>query len=440
MDPVRWAVVLSAALALTGAWPTSRLARWHPYWPVPIMGLALVVGGRDVAVLLGYMPPEIPVFSLVLGVWAAVVVTVVGVVEIGACRRGGADGRIHVAAALLVAGGIALLLHELRLAPADDTAGVASGVLILLAGVLLAALRLLATPAPALRVLWPTALLAGVLVLPPSEPEDPLAEARQEMGIVLAGVARMGARVVRLEEAADSPRFARGPVRAFRIDGNDVQIYLIAHDDDSSPEIHLSPRLRVPPPIGGVSHLHVGPHILVVCITTDPRFARQLDRIVRDLGGHGRRESIGFVMSPSRQPPPIRRLVEVTSMPMLRSLTVPALLLLLSSPLAAQSAPAQVAVSNCLGDWSCGAMRPPLGFVVQGVEDGGRYVILEDGSRWEVEISDRATTASWRAEDFVTVRQISAPREDFEWLLSKRGNSALFAAVRLAGRAPPAQE
>ena len=127
-------------------------------------------------------------------------------------------------------------------------------------------------------------------------------------------------------------------------------------------------------------------------------------------------------------------------MPMLRSLTVPALLLLLSSPLAAQSARTQVAVSSCLGDWSCGAMRLPLGFVVQGVEDGGRYVILEDGSRWEVEISDRATTASWRPDDFVTVRQILAPREDFEWLLSKRGNSAQSAAVRLAGRAPLAQE
>jgi hypothetical protein len=126
-------------------------------------------------------------------------------------------------------------------------------------------------------------------------------------------------------------------------------------------------------------------------------------------------------------------------MPMLRSLIVPALLLVLSSSLAAQSAPSQVALSSCLGDWSCGAVRPPLGFVVQGVEDGGRYVILEDGSRWEVEISDRATTVSWRPEDFVTVRKISAPREDFEWLLSKRDNSAQFAAVRLAGRAQPAQ-
>src|SRR6266545_3810460 len=38
------------------------------------------------------------------------------------------------------------------------------------------------------------------------------------------------------EAPAGVPRFARGPVRTFRIDGNEVQVYLIAHDDDSSPE------------------------------------------------------------------------------------------------------------------------------------------------------------------------------------------------------------
>jgi hypothetical protein len=130
---------------------------------------------------------------------------------------------------------------------------------------------------------------------------------------------------------------------------------------------------------------------------------------------------------------------EVASMSMFRSLALPALLLPLSSALTAQSAPGQVAVSSCLGDWSCGTVRPPLGFVIRGVEDGGRYLILEDGSRWEVEISDRATTDSWHPEDFVTVQKISAPREDFEWLLSKRENLAQFAAVRLIGRAPPAQ-
>ena len=294
LDALRAAVALSAALAVTGAWPASRLGRWRSYWPIPIMVLALVVGGRDIAALLGHPSPGIPVDSLVLGVWAAVVVTVVSVVEIGACRRGGADGRTLIAAAFLVAGGIALLLQEVGSGPA----GVASGALILLAGVLLATLRLLTTPAPALRVLWPAALLAGALAQPPSEAADPLAEARQEMGIVLAGLERTGARVVPAEAPAGVPRFARGPVRTFRIDGNEVQVYLIAHDDDSSPEAHLSPRLAVPPPTGGIPHLHVGPHILVVCVTADPRFARQLDRIVHDLGDHRLRGS-ALVMSAS---------------------------------------------------------------------------------------------------------------------------------------------
>ena len=299
LDSLRAAVALSAALAVTGAWPASRLARWRSYWPVPIMTLAVMIGVRDVAALLGHPALGIPVYSLVLGVWAAVVVTVVGVVEIGACRRGGADERLLVAAALLIAGGIALLLPEVRSATADETVGVVSGVLILLAGVLLATLRLLATPAPALRVLWPAALLAGALAQPPSEAADPLAEAQQEMGIVLAGLERAGARVVAVETPAGVPRFARGPVRTFRIDGNEVQVYLIAHDDDSSPEAHLSPRLALPPAIGSVPHLHVGPHIIVVCVTTDPGFARQLDRIVHDLGDHRLRGSSALVMSVS---------------------------------------------------------------------------------------------------------------------------------------------
>ena len=299
LDALRAAVALSAALALTGAWPASRLARWHSYWPVPIMALAVMVVGRDVAALLDHPPPGISVYSLALGVWAAVLAIGVSVVEIGACRRGGADGRMLVAAALLVASGIALLLQEVGSAPTDHTAGVASGVLILLAGVLLATLRSLATPAPALRVLWPAALLAGALAQPPSAAADPLAEARQEMGIVIDGLERAGARVEAVEAPASVPRFARGPVRTFRIDGNEVQVYLIAHDDDSSPELHLSPHLAVPPLIGGIPHLHVGPHIVVVCVTADPRFARQLDRIVHDLGDHRPRWSSALVMSAS---------------------------------------------------------------------------------------------------------------------------------------------
>jgi hypothetical protein len=89
---------------------------------------------------------------------------------------------------------------------------------------------------------------------------------------------------------------------------------------------------------------------------------------------------------------------------------------------------------SCLSDWSCGPHRAPLGLYVRAVDDGGRYVTLEDGSVWEVELSDRATSASWQPDDFVGVRPIAAPRGDYEHLLTRIGDLEQRAAVRLAGR------
>ena len=77
--------------------------------------------------------------------------------------------------------------------------------------------------------------------------------------------------------------------------------------------------------------------------------------------------------------------------------------------------------------------RLPVGFGVEAVTDDGRYVTTEDGRIWEVEISDRATTGSWAAGDFVGMYQISAPRGDFGWLLVRRGDLDQHAAVRLVG-------
>ena len=77
--------------------------------------------------------------------------------------------------------------------------------------------------------------------------------------------------------------------------------------------------------------------------------------------------------------------------------------------------------------------RLPVGFGVEAVEDGGRYVTTDDGRVWEVEISDRATTGSWAAGDFVGMREISAPRGDYGWLLVRRGDLDQQAAVRLVG-------
>jgi hypothetical protein len=82
--------------------------------------------------------------------------------------------------------------------------------------------------------------------------------------------------------------------------------------------------------------------------------------------------------------------------------------------------------------------RLPVGFGVTDVTDGGRYVMLQDGRIWEVEISDRATTGSWGAGDFVALRRISAPRGDYEWRFLRRGDLDQEAAVRLVGRQPPA--
>jgi len=105
----------------------------------------------------------------------------------------------------------------------------------------------------------------------------------------------------------------------------------------------------------------------------------------------------------------------------------------LSSALGQAASPAS---ASCLSDWSCqgAGARPPLGFYLSTVTEDGRYLTLEDGSRWEVELPDRATSSAWRANDFVVVRQIFAPRNGYDWLLVKTENVEQTAAVRLVGR------
>jgi hypothetical protein len=106
-----------------------------------------------------------------------------------------------------------------------------------------------------------------------------------------------------------------------------------------------------------------------------------------------------------------------------------------AAPLAAQGPFASA--PSCLSDWSCGPNRAPLGLYVREVDPGGRWVTLEDGSVWEVEISDRATTASWVPGDFLGIRHISAPRGDYDQLLTRVGDLEQRAAARLAGRRAP---
>ncbi len=124
---------------------------------------------------------------------------------------------------------------------------------------------------------------------------------------------------------------------------------------------------------------------------------------------------------------------------MRKLLTTAGLSLLLSATApSAASAQSEVAVASlsCGSDGWCDSTPRPLGFYVTAVEEDGRYVALEDGTVWEIEISDRATTAAWRADDFVAVREILAPMGDFNYLLTLPGNTDTRAAARLAGRRP----
>jgi hypothetical protein len=84
--------------------------------------------------------------------------------------------------------------------------------------------------------------------------------------------------------------------------------------------------------------------------------------------------------------------------------------------------------------------RYPAGFDIQAVSDDARYLTLQNGTVWEVEISDRATTGSWQAGDFVAIRRIWAPRDGYEWQLTKSENVDQVAAVKLVGRRRAAQE
>ena len=108
--------------------------------------------------------------------------------------------------------------------------------------------------------------------------------------------------------------------------------------------------------------------------------------------------------------------------------------LLTTAPANAQDSNAVAIAPPCISDWACGALRPPLGFYVDTVSDGGRYITLEDGTVWEVQLDHRAAVAGWERDNFVEVRRIAAPTGDYEWLLTKADNTEWRAAARLVGR------
>jgi hypothetical protein len=287
MGLLRLLVVLSAVLALTGAVPAIRRRRWHAFWPAPIMAFAIAVGLRDLIALMGGPSVGLSTSSLVLGVWAGVVAVIAGAMEMAVGWRGAVPERAFVAPALLVAGGIALCapLLAMREDGSLQLAGVLSGLLIIASGALLAAGRLWPTHQGIVRYAWPVALgLGAVSGIAPARPlPDRFAEAKAEIASLEAAWHQRGLRVARTDSGALGGGIAL--IVRYRVEASDVYVYVIAHDTLSMPDWHLEPRLALPPSSHGVPHLHRSSHLLVVCITTDWRFAQQLDELVRALAG-----------------------------------------------------------------------------------------------------------------------------------------------------------
>jgi hypothetical protein len=109
---------------------------------------------------------------------------------------------------------------------------------------------------------------------------------------------------------------------------------------------------------------------------------------------------------------------------------IPVLALTLATHAAAQ---AQSSSSDAVGcGQRCYRVALPLGLYVQQVIEDGRYVMLEDGSVWEIRLSQRPVASSWRPGDFVQLKTIWAPVDRFAVLLAHGDNDK--AEARLAGR------
>jgi hypothetical protein len=94
------------------------------------------------------------------------------------------------------------------------------------------------------------------------------------------------------------------------------------------------------------------------------------------------------------------------------------------------SAQAQSPAVGCT--WQCYRVVLPLGLTIREVIDDGSFVTLEDGSVWEIRLSQRPVASSWRPGDFVRLKTIWAPADGFEMLLAHGDTDR--AEARLAGR------
>ena len=77
-------------------------------------------------------------------------------------------------------------------------------------------------------------------------------------------------------------------------------------------------------------------------------------------------------------------------------------------------------------------VAPPFRSVAQ-VQLGGQYLLLSDGTRWEIAPEDRATVGSWGANASITIRLIGAPILPYEYQLTN-AEADRVAAARFAGR------
>lgn len=109
---------------------------------------------------------------------------------------------------------------------------------------------------------------------------------------------------------------------------------------------------------------------------------------------------------------------------------VVAFVLILPNQSSAQGQAAAPQLADCR--WNCYSVVLPYGLYVREVVDGGSYVILEDGSVWEIRLPQRPNASSWRPGDFVRLKTIAAPVDQFEILLAHDENDK--AEARLVGR------
>jgi hypothetical protein len=101
---------------------------------------------------------------------------------------------------------------------------------------------------------------------------------------------------------------------------------------------------------------------------------------------------------------------------------------------AAQSQSAAPQLPGCV--WNCYSVVLPYGLYVREVTDGGSFVTLEDGSIWEIRLPQRPVASGWRPGDFVQLKTIAAPVQNFEILLIHGDWDKAEARLAGRGRAP----